>query len=439
MTVPSPPAGPGPAGAPAGGRSPGRPPGRRPAGLGDRAGWSVVVELLQLASSTLVFLILVQFMDQTAYGELAALLALVFPALSVATLGTHFLLLQRSSRGEDLARAWARASTVGFVGPVLAVLVMIALRPLLLPNVDATAYALLFAGNLPFYWMNELAVYLGVGTGRMRDAALARAILVVSRFAALAWFALWGGGQLVAWTAASAVSFVAGGLGAVALVARRFGLRPGFDRSSWRDLPEGVPFSANSVNESLVDSSDRWLLVRYDHKDDAALYSLGARIVQFGYLPLRILMRTYDAELFGAGQRGVRAALAVTRRMIRPGLLIAAGVSVGFLALAGVVPVVAGEEYRDSVSVIRLLAVLPFVRMMQYLAGNTLSAAGRQPWRLAATAIAMVTNLGLNLWLLRDGTWRTAIATTFVSEALLLALLVGTVGLWVRRERAAAP
>ncbi len=402
--------------------------------LGDRAGWSLAVELLQLASSTVVFLILVRFMDQATFGELGALLALVFPALSIATLGSHFLLLRRSSRGDDLADAWSRATTVGFVGPVLAVIVMIALRPILLPNVAAWAYVLVFVGNLPFYWLNELAVYLGVGSGRMKQAAQARLILVVFRFAALGWFAIWGDGRLVAWALVSTLSFVGGGLGALLFVRSQFQLTPRFEPSSFADLPEGIPFSANSVNESLVDSSDRWLLTRFDHKDDAALYTLGARIVQFGYLPLRTLMRAYDAELFAAGKDGVSAALQVTRRMVKPGMTIAIAVGAGFLLLAPVVPVVAGEDYRDSINVIRLLAVLPVIRIVQYLAGNTLSAASHQPWRMRATALAMVTNLGLNLWLLRDGTWRTAIFTTFVSELLLAALLIASVGYWVRRE-----
>lgn len=404
-----------------------------------RAGWSLAVELLQLASSTLVFLILVRFMSQETFGELGALLALVFPALSVATLGTHFLLLRRSSQGDDLADAWSRATTVGFVGPVLAALVMIALQPLLLPNVDPWAYALVFIGNLPFFWMNELAVYLGVGSGRMKQAAQARAILVACRFAALGWFAIWGDGSLVAWASASTASFVAGGLGALLFVHKLFGIRPRFEPSGFSDLPQGIPFSANAVNEGLVDSSDRWLLARFDHKTDAALYTLGARIVQFGYLPLRTLLRSFDAELFGAGKHGVASALAVTRRMIKPGMTIAVIVGLGFLVLAPVVPVVAGPEYEDSVDVIRLLSVLPVIRMVQYLAGNTLSAADRQPWRMTVTALAMVTNLGLNLWLLREGDWRTAIFTTFVSEFLLAGLLMTIVVYWVRRERSESP
>ncbi|MGI9595699.1 MAG: lipopolysaccharide biosynthesis protein [Acidimicrobiales bacterium] len=411
----------------------------RGAGLRDgNAGWSLAVELLQLASSTVVFLILVQVMSRETFGELGALIALVLPALSVATLGTHFLLLRRSSQGHDLDDAWRRATTVGFVGPVLAVVIMIALRPILLPNVDPLAYVLVFVGNLPFYWMNELAVYLGVGSGRMKLAAQARAILVVFRFAALVWFAGWGDGSLTAWAAASTLSFVAGGIGALWLVYRKFGLRPGFDGSSYTDIGPGIPFSANSVNESLVDSSDRWLLTRFDHKDDAALYTLGARVVQFGYLPLRTLLRSYDAELFGAGKDGVASALTVTRRMVKPGMAIAAAVGLGFLVLAPLVPLVAGDEYQDSVDVIRFLAVLPVIRMVQYLAGNTLSAGDRQPWRMTATAVAMVTNLGLNLWLLRDGTWRTAVFTTFISEILLAGLLIASVGYWAARERSAS-
>ena len=405
---------------------------------GGRAGWSLAVELLQLASSSLVFLILVRFMEQETYGELLALLALGFPALSVATIGTQFLLLRRSARGEDLSSAWNRAITVGFIGPTLAAGVMIALRPLLLPNIDATAYALVFIGNLPFFWMNELAVYLGVGSGQMKRAAQARLILVLCRFGALVWFAIWGGGQLVSWAAASTLSFVAGGIGAMFFVWRVYKLRPGFDRSSHTDLPQGIPFSANAANEGLVDKSDQVLLARFDLKADGALYGLGARIIQFGYLPLRVLLRAFDAELFAAGKHGVRSTLTVTKKMVVPGMSIAVAVGIGFSLLAPLLPLAAGEAYRDSVDVIRLLAVLPAVRMVQYLFGNTLSAADRQWWRAAATFSAVIINLGLNIWLLPGGTWRVAVFTTFVSEIWLAVLLAVTVWRFAATERSAS-
>ncbi|MGH1489330.1 MAG: lipopolysaccharide biosynthesis protein [Acidimicrobiales bacterium] len=402
--------------------------------LVNRAGWSLVVELLQLASSTLVFLILVKFMTQDTFGELGSLLALVFPALSVGSIGSHFLLLRRSSQGEELAEAWNRAITVGFIGPLAAAGLMIVLRPVLLPNVDAWAYVLVFVGNLPFYWLNELAVYLGVGSGRMKQAAQVRAILVFFRFLALAWFALWGDGGLTDWAMASTLSFAAGGLGAVFFVSRVFGLRPRFVRGVHTDLRPGMPFSVNSANESLVDASDRWLLGRFDHKADAALYTLGARIIQFGYLPLRILLRAYDAEMFAAGKYGIRSVLPVTRRMIKPGMGVAVAVGLGFLLLAPAVPWIAGPEYEESVEVIRFLAILPMIRMVQYLAGNTLSAADRQPWRMVAAGLAMVVNLSLNLWLLRDGDWRVAVYTTFFSEVLLAGMLIALVAYGSRAE-----
>jgi O-antigen/teichoic acid export membrane protein len=400
----------------------------------ERAGWSTVVELLQMASSTLVFLILVKFMTLDTYGELTSLMALVFPALSVGAIGSHMLLLRRSSQGDDLHSAWSRATTVGFVGPIAVAGLMIVFRPLILPNVDPWAYVLVFLGNLPFFWLNELAVYLSVGTNRMKQAAEVRGILLGFRFTALLWFVIWGDGRLVAWAAASMLSFVAGGVASLLFVRRVFGIRPRLDADAGRDIRPGIPFSVNSANEGLVDASDRWLLGRFDHKADAALYGLGARIIQFGYVPLRILLRTYDAELFGAGKFGVRSALAVTRRIIRPGMAVAVAVTLGFIVLAPLVPWVAGAEYNETLDVIRLLALLPTIRMVQYLSGNTLSASDRQPWRMGATGLAMVVNLGLNLWLLRDGDWRTAIYTTFFSEVLLAAMLIGLVAYGAKSE-----
>ncbi len=390
--------------------------------------------MLQLASSTLVFLILVRFMDKETFGELGALLALVFP-VSVGTLGSHFLLLRRSSQGHDLADAWSRANTVGLAGsggggggddrPSAAAVAE--RRPPGLRTDLRRQFAVLLdqrAGGVP------RSGHRSAEAGRPGPADPGR--LPFRRAGVVRRVGRWqpcGMGrrqhrQLHRWGDRSPV-----------FVRRAFGLTPRFEPASFSDLPPGIPFSVNSVNESLVDSSDRWLLTRFDHKADAVLYTLGARLVQFGYLPLRTLLRAYDADLFGAGKDGVRAALVVTRRMIKPGMAIAAAVGLSFLLLAPLLPLVAGSDYDESVDVIRLLSVLPAIRMVQYLAGNILSAADRQPWRMTVTGLAMVTNLGLNLWLLREGTWRTAIFTTFVSELLLAGLLIGIVAYWVRRGR----
>ncbi len=394
-----------------------------PEGLARRASWASVVEVAQLVGSLLVFFSLANLMALSDYGRLGGVLAIAAVTSSLGSFGCHVLLIKRVSQGMDLAQAWGRATSMSVMGLGLSSLLVIAIQPLLQDNVDRLTFALLIVSQVNFFWLTELAVYVGNGTRRLKEAAQIRLLVLACRLSGLGWFALFGGGELRAWAWASMVSFGVAVVLAVGYVWVVFGARPALFGASWADVGEGAPFSANSGSESLVDASDRPLLNRYGLEADAGIYSLGARIAQLGYLPLRILMRASDADLFEAGARGVVPALRVTRSLLPTMLAIAVVVGAGMLIMAPVVPIVAGEEWNETVATIRFLAALPVIRAVQYLLGNTLSASDLQWWRVGATLAAAVVNFGLNLALLPGGSWRTAVFTTIVSELFLTAVL----------------
>lgn len=406
-------------------------------GVARRLGWSTVVELAQLASSVLVFLILARQLHPDDYGALGAVLGVAMPAATLTSFGSHVLLIKRIAQGGDFADTWQRATSIGMLGPAFGALVLVAVKPLILPQISTVVYALLVVSQLNFFWLTELAVYVGNATRNLKAAAQIRLMVAGTRFAALGLFATLTPGRLVDWAVASILSFAVGAALALLHVWRVFGARPSLRRGSMADVREGLPFSANAVTESLVDISDRPLLFRYGHETDAGIYTLGGRIIQFGYLPIRILLRTADADLFAAGKHGAGPALAVTRRLLKPAVAVGLAAGAGAFVCASVVPWLVGDEYRPAVETIRLLAPMPAIRAVQYLMGNCLSASGHQRWRLILTVAAGVLNLGLNLVLLPTGTWRTAVGTTFASELFLTVALTAVALGWARRRPAA--
>lgn len=393
--------------------------------MGRRLGWSSIVEVLQLASSILVFLILAGQLSVEDYGLMGAIVGVALPAANLSSFGSHVLLVRRVAQGGDLSEAWQRATAVGIVGPGVGALVMIAAKPIILPEADFWVYTLLLVSQLNFFWLTELAVYIGNGTRRLKEAAQIRLLVVACRFGGLMCFVLFTQHRLIDWAAASVISFAIGAALAIGYVARVFGVKPSIRRLTFADFREGAPFSANAVTESLVDVTDRPLLSRYGHAEDAGIYTLGGRIIQFGYLPIRILLRASDADLFAAGKHGVGPALALTKRLLAPSLAIGITVGVGAYVIAPIVPFLVGDEFLEAVDAIRLLAVMPAIRAVQYLMGNCLTASNNQRWRLVATATAGVLNLGLNLTFLPNGTWRTAVYTTLVSEVFLTTAFIG--------------
>lgn len=411
-----------------------------PSGIVARFGWASVTEVLQLVSSVAVFVIVANLISQADYGQMSAVLGVAFPTLTLTAFGTHILLMKRVAQGQDLANAWARATAIGILGPLVGVAFgVLIVQPYFLSTIDATTFALLFVSQVSFFWITELATFLGVGAKRLKDSAQVRLLVVVTRLAGLAVFAVFGRGSLKFWAWSSMISFGVAAFGAVLMVWNRYGARPSITAVSLQDLREGLPFSVNSGSESLVDSMDRPLLLNYAGEEDAGVYGLGGRIIQFGYLPIRILLRASDADVFAAGKDGVASAWRVTRRqLVKPGIGVGAFVTVGFLVFAPLVPILVGEKYNEAVPAIRMLAVLPLIRSVQYLFGNCLSASTHQQWRTMATIAAVVVNLALNLRLLPNGSWRTAVGTTLVSE-LFLALVLGFMILYLSQKETALP
>lgn len=398
--------------------------------------WSTVVEILQICSSTLVFLVLADVFTTGTYGIMSVSMGAVAPALGLSSLGTHVLLTRRAARGEDLEAAWHRALTIGLVSPTLATVLLLALHSVLFPegNVPFSVFALFAIAGLPFFWLSEMVGFLPIGLGDMRSVAVIRFMTLVCRVVALGWFLLFSTGSLLAWAGAHTASLVVASALGVTFVSRKFNVRPGIGSGLAADVKEGVPFSLSSATESVFDASDRVLLGRYDLNDDAGLYGLGGRITQFGYAPIKILLRSRDADLHRAGGAGPRAAFAVARQMFTSALAVGVAAGAGLWIIAPVVPLLFGSKWDEAVPVIRLLAFLPIIRSVQFLIGNTITAFDRQPWRFGATAAAAVLNLVLNVIYLPTGTWRTAVVTTFISEVFLITLLTLVVLYWLRRD-----
>ncbi|MDH3293218.1 MAG: lipopolysaccharide biosynthesis protein [Acidimicrobiia bacterium] len=406
--------------------------------LANRTRWAAVSEGLQLVSSTLVILVVARFLDQESYGVMGGVAGLALIALNLSNFGTHILLLRRGAQGENLSDAWARALTLGVGAPAVVAVGLLLLRPLVLPNVDPLIFGLFIVTGMPLFWLSELVVYLPVGLGHLRAAAVARFIVVACRMVAVAWFALATNHDLESWAWANALSFLLSSIFGVIYISRTYGVGPRFVSSAAKDFRPGLPFSVNGVTENVNDLSDRTLLLRFDLKEDAGSYSLGGRAIQFAYMPLRMLLRAHDSEMFAAGKAGIGSSFRISARLAPTALLLGFGTGLVFWLLAPLTPVLLGAQWTEAVSVVRWLSFLPGVRAVQYVVGNSLSAADRQWWRFAVTALAAGLNLTLNLLLLPGGSWRTAAVTTFVSEIFLMGALILLVALLIRRERSSS-
>ena len=98
---------------------------------------------------------------------------------------------------------------------------------------------------------------------------------------------------------------------------------------------------------------------------------------------MRAALAAAYPRFFQAGAEGLRSALAVSRSIALPGIGYAVVVAGVLLIGAPVIPLVLGADFAPSVGAVQLLAALPVLRWIHYLAADSLTGAGRQGARTA--------------------------------------------------------
>jgi O-antigen/teichoic acid export membrane protein len=150
---------------------------------------------------------------------------------------------------------------------------------------------------------------------------------------------------------------------------------------------------------------------------------------------MRALLAASYAPLFREGAYGIHATVRASRSLFAPGFIYSGTVGVALYFTAPLLPHILGNSYSASVSALRLLAVLPLLKCMHFLAANALTGALRQRARTKWQVVIALANIGLNLWAIPVYGWRGAVATSLFSDAAL------AVGLWfiVARELRRSP
>jgi O-antigen/teichoic acid export membrane protein len=218
------------------------------------------------------------------------------------------------------------------------------------------------------------------------------------------------------------------------LVHRLGGFRADF-RTFGAQWKEGLLFAVSISAQNVYNDIDKTMLARLDTLAATGIYAAAYRILDFTFVPMRAALAAAYPRFFQAGAEGLRSALAVSRSIALPGIGYAVLVAAALLIGAPVIPVVLGADYAPSVGAVQLLAALPLLRWMHYLAADSLTGAGRQGARTTCQVGVAVINVGLNLWLIASYSWTGAVLATLICDGLLAVTLWGVVAAVLRAER----
>jgi len=89
---------------------------------------------------------------------------------------------------------------------------------------------------------------------------------------------------------------------------------------------------------------------------------------------------------------------------------------------APLLPRIAGHDFAASVSALRWLCLIPLFRCFHLSAGDAITGAGYQKFRLLSQTLAAVGNFGLNLYLIPRYSWHGAAWASLLTDGSLAAL-----------------
>jgi O-antigen/teichoic acid export membrane protein len=222
------------------------------------------------------------------------------------------------------------------------------------------------------------------------------------------------------WYLASAV--LTAGI-AFAVVSRSMGM-PKFDLGLIRSTTrQGADFSMGIATDALYSDLDKAMMARLSTLEATGIYAAAYRAVDAAFMPVQAILYAVYPRFFVHGGGGVRRGLAFARSVMPYTIGLGIAASVCLWSFAFLVPVLLGPGYGETAGAIRVLAPLPSIQALYFLAGDTLTGAGFQRMRSVAQAGIVALNIGLNLWLIPEYSWRGAAWATLISEGLLTALL----------------
>lgn len=203
-----------------------------------------------------------------------------------------------------------------------------------------------------------------------------------------------------------------------------------------RELKIGIFYSIGLSSKSIYINIDKAILARYATPEINGAYTAAFRLIYMAYTPVQAVLCAASARFFRDGANGVGSTFRMATQIVIYGsvycLVFATLVFIG----APLIPYILGDGYALSVDILRWLAFLPLILMLQDTYSDALTGADRQMARSIFQLIVALVCFSLNMVLVPKFSWMGAITATYLSQFVLAVLILGLIFFLLRLERA---
>jgi O-antigen/teichoic acid export membrane protein len=402
------------------------------------ATWMLSGHGFQLLGRISYFVIIAHALGPTGYGSFVACTALIGTMSPFSSCGTGHVMIKYAARNRAVLPVYlGNALLVTLASGLILTLFALILRPHVLPPSSTSAMLIAVAiADLFGLQINNvcLQVFLALEQGRRYSQLmafstvvrlLAAIMLVVVTPTATHWAYLYAASAVIATT--TALIFVSWGCAA-----------PQFQLTLFvPSVREGFHFATSLASQSIYDDIDKTMLARLSTVESAAIYAVAYRFIDGAMLPIQSLAAAVYPEFFRQGMNGVTSTFKFARHILRRTFIYGTGTAIVLFLAAGLVPLIMGRGYTESVVALRWLCVLPAIKSVHAFLTDTLTGANYQWQRSSAQIAVAVFNIVVNLWIIRAYAWRGAAWSSLLTDSLLAALLYIIIRRHLRRERAA--
>ncbi len=376
--------------------------------LGKNATWMLLGQGISVVMQACYFAVLARLLGATDYGIFVGAFAFTNLAAQYSTLGSGTIFLRYVSGNRPaFAVYWGNIVLLtvilgGLMTAVLTVLGHFILNPASASLVVLAAIANCICAQLSIETARVFQTFERMGitaiinmlTNVVRTLTAGAMLITLHRANALQW--------AMASTAVSALAAIAG----IVCVTLIFG-RPQF----WPILfpkhgLEGFGHSIAGSTSSFYNDLDKTMLSHYGMNHANGVYTVAYRIIDISSLPIFSIRDAALPRLFERGRTsGIAASAELAQKLLRRTIPLGLLLTLGTFLVAPLIPLVVGQNYKESVSALRWLALIPLFRSFHQMKGSAMTAAGYQRYRTASQLGAALFNFTLNLYLIPVYGW----------------------------------
>lgn len=389
--------------------------------------WILFARGIRILIQAAYFVIVARNLGVEQYGAFVSVTALVNILVPFASWGSEHILIKNVSRQRNLfAEYWGNALLTIFVsGTVLIAFVLLTFSVFLSSNISFLVVLFVALSDLLFGVLLRTASQAFQSVQKLNITAQIEILLGVNRLLAalclLIFFptqgiVIWGGLYMTATIISASIAFflVQSYLGKPKLAIDRIRA----------ELLQGFYFSVSISSITINNNIDKTMLAKLSTLEATGIYAAAYRLIDVSVVPISSLVFASYPNFFKQGAKGIRSSVHFAQKLLPMGIAYSLAMGIAILLFAPIVPYVLGEDYSTAVEALRWLALLPFLKCLYALAGNTLTGADLQGLRSAMQASAAVFNVLINLWLIPLYSWKGAAWSSLASDTLLV------IGFW---------